>query len=85
MPRRLFRTRVRAWLSSLKGWRTYLVAFVLALPEILEGLGAVDFSAVLPAAIASKVGLILLVARLVLAPYLRTLAAAKAPAAEEPR
>lgn len=76
---RRWRTRVRACLSALTGWRTYLVALVLAMPEILDGLGAVDFNAYLPAPIAAKAGLILLVARLVLAPYLRTLAAARVP------
>ncbi|WP_419952333.1 hypothetical protein [Methylobacterium sp.] len=85
MPRRRFRTRVRAWLSKLKGWRVYLAALVLALPEILDGLGVVDFAAYLPPAVAARVGVGLAVGRLVLAPYLRTLAAAKAPPAGDPR
>lgn len=49
----------------LKGLRTYLAALALMVPDALQQLGALDFSAVLPADWASRVGLVLMVLRIV--------------------
>ena len=81
---RRWRTRVRNILAPLSGWKVYLVALVLALPDILDGLGAVDLSAFFPPAVGAKVALLLTLLRLVLGSYLRTLAAARRPD-QEPR
>lgn len=60
-------------LASLRGYRVYLLAFVLALPDILDALGAVDLSALVPPGYASKAAAALALARIVLGTTIRRL------------
>ena len=68
-------SRLRA---RLKGAKTFSLAFLLMVPDALQQFGALDWTTVLPAAGAAKVGFVLMAAR-ILAVLLVT-ASARAPA-----
>ncbi|WP_298967775.1 hypothetical protein [uncultured Methylobacterium sp.] len=75
------RPRLRRWYAAAKGRRVYLVALVLALPDILDGLVGFDWSPLLPEGWGAKVGLVLMLVRIFAGAYLRRLP----PPTEEPR
>jgi hypothetical protein len=43
-----FHDHLRAWYAYAKGWRIYVVAVLLALPDMLDALAGVDVNAILP-------------------------------------
>lgn len=50
--------------ARLKGARTFIAAAILMLPDMLQQAGSLDFSTVLPAELAARVGFILMAARI---------------------
>lgn len=58
--------------ERLKGWRVYAISLLIALPDILNGLGGVDFATIWPNS-GAKVGTYLMIARLVAAPLIMNL------------
>ena len=77
--------RVRRWsvrldrlTARLKGWRIYAIALLAALPDILNALGAVDFTALgLAPGLSIKVSGAITLLRLMLPLYLEKLRRAR--------
>ncbi|WP_430913896.1 hypothetical protein [Methylobacterium sp. sgz302541] len=89
MPRRpIFRARLRllrCW-RAIAGGRIYLLALVMALPDILDALVGVDLSALLPPWMpGAKVAAALAILRLVARAYAVKLATVVPPPAGGPR
>ena len=73
----------RCWRAAT-GWRVYLLALVMALPDILDALPGVDLAPLLPEWLpGAKVATFLAIARLAARAYATKLAAM--PAREPPR
>lgn len=73
----------RCWRAA-DGWRVYLLAMVMALPDVLDALPGVDLAPLLPEWLpGTKVAAVLAVARLAARAYATKLATL--PAREPPR
>lgn len=73
---RLWRTRARAVLAVLKGWKIYLVAVLLALPDVLSAVVGFDWAQVLPAGYegyGAKIGAGLGLLRLISIPVMKNI------------
>ena len=73
MRRRLMLARLRRWYAAAKGYRIYALAFVLALPDILDALAGADLAPILPEGWGTVAGGWLAVLRIVIGIYLRRL------------
>lgn len=65
--------RLRRWYAAAKGYRVYALAFLLALPDMLDALAGADLTPILPEGWGTVVGGWLAVGRIVLGIYLRRL------------
>lgn len=68
-----FRDRMRQWHLAMAGYRIYLIAFLLSLPDILDGLVGFDYAAILPEGWGAKAGVLLGIARVIFSIYIRNL------------
>ncbi|GJE00644.1 hypothetical protein [Methylobacterium isbiliense] len=73
MHRHRFTAHLRLWYAAAKGYRIYALAFLLALPDMLDALAGADLAPILPEGWGTVVGGWLAVLRIVLGIYLRRL------------
>ena len=71
----MIRDRLKKLHLAMAGYRIYLIAFLLSLPDILDGLTGFDYAAILPEGWGSKAGIILSIARVIFGIYIRNLKA----------
>jgi hypothetical protein len=74
---------LKSAVSATKGWRLYALALLFALPDILDGLGVIDWSQIFPEGVAAKVGMILAITRVVFGLTIRKLQQLSRGAEEE--
>lgn len=82
---RRVRLGIMRWYAAARGYRIYAVAFVLAVPDILDALAGVDFTVLLPPGWGAKAASILAILRVVLGIVIRRLAMVGPPPAAGPR
>jgi hypothetical protein len=68
-----FHLGLRRWYAAARGYRIYLLAFVLAVPDMLDALSGFDWAAILPPGWGVKAGSYVAIARIVLGIYIRRL------------
>lgn len=74
------RLRMRRMWAALTGWKVYLLAFVMALPDILDAMPGVDLAPLLPEWLpGAKVATLLALARLGARAYATKLASMAPP------
>lgn len=75
-----FHLGLRRWYAAARGYRIYLLAIVLAVPDILDALAGFDWATILPPGWGVKAGSYVAIARIVLGILIRRLAMAGPPA-----
>ena len=73
MFRDRFHASLRRWYAAARGSRIYLVALLLAVPDILDALVGVDWASILPPGWGVKAATYLAIGRVVLGIYIRRL------------
>ena len=75
LRRSVFRARLRLhrWFTAAKGYRVYLLALLLALPDMLDALAGVDLTPFVPPGYSAKVASGLAIARILVGIYIRRL------------
>lgn len=70
---RQFQLGLQRWYAAARGYRIYLLAFVLAMPDMLDALSGFDWATILPPGWGVKAGSYVAIARIVLGIYIRRL------------